>query len=130
MTEHEQITQAIAAVNSAWLQGDTAALGLYFLDDVVVALPGSLERVAGKEQCVASYAAFIEHATVEDFTAGTPVVDLLADDVAVASTPFRIVYTIDGRSHHEGGHDLMVLRRAGGAWRIAWRTVLAAEDEA
>ena len=127
MTDIEQISHVITAVNSAWLQADTAALALYFEDDVAVALPGSLERVRGKAQCVESYAAFTAHAVVSEFTTDAAQVDLVGSDTAVATTAFRIAYEMHGELHREEGQDLMVLHRHGGAWRVAWRTVIATE---
>ena len=119
----EQIRSLLSRLNEAWLRGDTERLNECFHDDVVVRGPDFQEMARGREPCVKSYGDFIRLATVREFKASQPAIDLF-DNMAVATCPWEISYRLNDQEYHESGHDLLLLVREEGGWLVAWRAVL------
>ena len=111
-------------MNEAWLKGQTERLNQCFRDDVVVKGPDLQEMSRGREACVRSYADFIRMATVKEFQASEPVIDVFGS-VAVVIAPWEISYRMNDQEHDESGHDLLVLTCQKGKWQVAWRAVLS-----
>ena len=122
--DQEQIRSLLSRINEAWLKGRTERLNECFHDDVVVRGPDLQEMGRGREPCVKSYEDFIRLATVREFKASEPVIDLF-DSMAVATCPWEISYRMNDQDHHESGHDLLVLTCQKGKWQVAWRAVLS-----
>lgn len=121
--DHEEIRRLLSKINEAWLRGHTQELNNCFHDDVVVKGPEFQEMARGREACVRSYEDFIRLATVREFKAPQPVVDVFGS-MAVAVGPWEISYTTSDKDYHESGHDLMILTREEGKWQVVWRAVL------
>ncbi|HTG62445.1 MAG TPA: nuclear transport factor 2 family protein [Terriglobia bacterium] len=122
--DREQIRNFLSRMNEAWLKGYTERLNESFHDDVVVKGPDLQEMGRGREACVKSYTDFIRLATVREFKASEPVIDLF-DNMAVAIYPWEIRYRMNNQDHSESGHELLVLTRQKGKWQVAWRMVLS-----
>ena len=123
---HEQVRSLLGRINEAWLKGYPEKLNECFHNDIVVRGPDFQEMARGRGACVTSYADFIRLATVEDFQAAEPVIDLIGD-VAVTMSPWTIRYRMNDRDYHESGRDLLVLIRQEGGWQVAWRSVLLSQ---
>jgi ketosteroid isomerase-like protein len=121
--EQEQIRNLLSRINEAWLTGQTERLSDCFHNHMIVKGPDLQEMARGREACVKSYADFIRLATVGEFQASEPVIDLIGN-VAVATSAWEISYRMNDRDYHESGRDLLVLTREDGGWQVAWRTVL------
>lgn len=89
---------------------------------MVIAPPGSTERVSGRDAYVGSYRQYDDTATTHEFRAETPQIDIVGG-VAVAVCPFFIDYELQGTRHRESGKDLLVFRRIDGEWRVIWRSM-------
>ena len=122
--DQEQIRSFISRINEAWLKGHTERLNECFHDDMVVRGPDLQQMARGREACVKSYEDFIRLATVREFKASEPVIDVF-DNMGVATCPWEISYRMNDQDHTESGHDLLVLTRQGSKWQVAWRTVLS-----
>jgi len=121
--DQEQIRSLLRRINEAWLEGHTERLNECFHDEVVVRGPDLKETARGREPCVKSYEDFIRLATVREFKASGPVIDLFGR-VAVTTSPWKISYRMNDQEYHESGHDLLVLIREEAGWKVVWRTVL------
>jgi hypothetical protein len=122
--DQEEIRSLLARMNEAWLKGHPERLNECFRHEVVVKGPDLREMARGREACVKSYADFIRLATVRDFQASEPVIDLFGS-MAVATCPWKISYKMNNQDYDESGHDLLVLIRDEAGWQVAWRTVLS-----
>jgi Domain of unknown function (DUF4440) len=121
--EQEQIHSLLSRMNEAWLKGRTGELNEFFHNGVVVKGPDLQEMARGREACVKSYGDFIRLATVREFKAPEPVIDLFGN-MAVATCPWEISYRMNDHEYHESGQDLLVLTHEEGKWHVAWRAVL------
>ena len=122
--EQEQIRNLLSRINEAWLTGQTERLSDCFHNHMIVKGPDLQEMARGREACVKSYADFIRLATVGEFQASEPVIDLIGN-VAVVTSPWKISYWMNDRDYHESGRDLLVFIREDGGWQVAWRSVLS-----
>ena len=123
MDDVTRIQSTIDRINRATLGGARVDIRDAFHERVVFASPDFRGRVSGRDACLATYAEFTTHSTVHEFKPGAPDVHVIGA-TAVATTPFDIRYTIEGRTTRESGHDLMVFAKDAGDWRVVWRTVV------
>ena len=123
MNDTDRIKQTVSGITAAWRQGRIDALSRFYRPDVVFVQPGFGGRVEGREACVESYRDFLTAATVHDYAEDAPRVDVFGD-TAIAVTHFEIDYQLEDKRHRETGHDMLVLVREEGEWRVAWRTLL------
>lgn len=124
MSEADDLTARVRAINACWLEGRYQELTSYFHEGMILALPDSEQRVAGRDAIIDSYRQFGESATGIEFHSHEPQVDAIGD-TAVATTSFEISYELEGARYRESGTDVLVLHRAGeAAWEVVWRTVL------
>lgn len=125
MSPKDEIADLVHRINGAWTEGRFDELNEYFSPDMVLAMPGGMKRIIGREEIIASYREFSENATIHDFEAEAPVVDVF-DGTAIATTGFRIGYEYEGKASTEGGTDLLVFEKGADGWRVVWRTVILA----
>jgi hypothetical protein len=123
------IRAVIRRINSAWLDGPADAITTALLpcfDESVVFCGPSFQVVArGATACVSSYEAFVRMATVREFDAPAPDIHV-AGETATAVCPWTMTYTLNEQTYTESGHDLLVLNRRGGEWRVMWRALVPA----
>lgn len=122
-----QIRSAVREINEHWQAGRYDRIGALLAEGAVIAPPGFDGRVRGRDAYVQSYRDYDQAATTLEFSMGEPQVDVVGD-VAVAVTPFDVVYELDGTRHHEKGQNILVFSRRQGEWAVVWRTDVAAED--
>ncbi len=118
----ETIRSAVLGIHDHWRNRRYDRIGEVLVDDVVIAPPGSDDRVRGRDAYVQSYRDYDAAATTLEFSAGEPRIDLVGD-TAVALCPFEIAYDVGGTTHRERGHDLLVLSRRADGWKVVWRTM-------
>lgn len=116
------IAQIVHAINGAWRSKQYDAIASYLAPEVVIAPPGSTDRVRGREAYVQSYREYDQQAETLEFSASEVHVDLLGD-FAVASTPFNITYRLQDNICRDQGLELLVFHREAGNWCVAWRTM-------
>ena len=125
--ETEQIRRLVNRVNDAWLKGSgeqiAATLDNCFADEVVFCGPECRVIGRGKEACVKSYVDFASQAVVKHCTLSEPVIHRVGE-TAIASYSWDITYMLNAQEYSETGHDLFVLNRSHGEWRVAWRMIL------
>ncbi len=124
-TDEARIRSAVREINEHWRAGQYDRIGARLADDAVIAPPAFDGRVRGRGAYIQSYRDYDQAAATLEFLAGEPQVDVIGE-VAVAVTPFDVVYELDGTRHHEKGHDILVFSRLRGEWTVVWRTVQAA----
>jgi ketosteroid isomerase-like protein len=127
-TDLEAVQRVVEAINESWLARRYDDIGRYLVDDVVVAPPGSPQRIRGRDAYVQSYRQYDSAATTHELVAESPQIDVIGD-VAISQRPFRIVYELQGTTYRERGTDFLVLVRSNGEWRVAWRTLKAEPAE-
>ncbi len=123
MSEVGAIRKILRGVTAAWREGRLEVLEGLLAADVVYVQPGLEERLRGVPACIESYRQFLDAATVHDYREEEPSIDV-SGDVAVATVPFAIDYEIESGRFRESGHDLIVLARRNGTWRVQWRTLI------
>ena len=127
-TDEAHIRNAVREINEHWRAGKYERIGARIADHAVIASLGFDDRVRGRRAYIQSYRDYDQVATTLEFSAGESQVDIIGD-VAVAVTPFDVVYELDQRRHHETGHDILVFSRAGEQWQVVWRTMQATDVE-
>jgi hypothetical protein len=120
--DHLAIQRIILRINESWLTKRYEEIGSYLTEDVIIAPPGSENRIHGREAYVQSYRDYDQAAKTHKFTPSEPRIDIIGN-VAVAVCPFLIVYEMQQKMFRENGNDLLVFARTAGEWRIAWRSM-------
>jgi ketosteroid isomerase-like protein len=120
--EIEAIKGIIHAINECWRLKDYEGIVEFLTEDVVIAPPGSDERIYGRAAYVQSYRDYDQSAETQEFLPGDPKVDL-AGNTAVAVCPFEVVYKLQGTKHHEKGKNILVFSLSHGRWKVVWRTM-------
>lgn len=126
------IERIVREFNEIWLAGDVQRLASFFHPEVVMVAPGGVERLSGREAMIQSFREYLAQARTLNFEETSLTVDVF-DDTAVATLGFRVRYELGGLVHDELGTDVLVFSfgrgddgNGGGAWRIVWRTQIAA----
>ncbi|QXD13928.1 DUF4440 domain-containing protein [Rhodocaloribacter litoris] len=91
--DEEAIRNAVREINDHWRTGDYDRIGARLAGDAVIALPGFERRVRSRDHYVQSYRDYDQGVRTLDFAAGESQVDVVGD-VAVAVTPFEVVYEV------------------------------------
>lgn len=125
-SEHE-IIELVHRINDAWVSGNPEALASFFREDIVMVHPDFVQRTAGREACVASYADFCTQAVIQGFKIGELTVDAF-DNTAVATYSYEIAYEMGGERFNDTGRDIFVFERSNGEWQAAWRTMIVSQD--
>jgi ketosteroid isomerase-like protein len=123
LTDSDAIAKIIERINEAWRAKRYDEIGTFVAEDVVIAPPGSPNRICGRDAYVKSYREYDATATTLEFTTDSPLVDIVAD-VAVAVTAFRVAYQLGQEVYHESGRDLLVFGRTSAGWRVVWRSMV------
>ena len=123
MTDVSPIRETVRGITAAWREGRLDDLSRFYRPDVVFVQPGLKARVEGREACVQSYRDFLAIATVHGYVEDEPLIDAFGE-TAVAATRFEIDYELATGRYREAGHDVLVLTRDEGEWRVAWRTLV------
>lgn len=121
-SDHEAIRNLVRSINDHWLARRYDLIGDLLADGAVIAPPDFATRVRGRDAYVQSYRDYDAAAATIEFSADDPEIDM-AGDTAIAVSPFRVTYEIDGTTHRESGHDILVLSRSSGEWKVIWRTM-------
>ena len=135
MTTNEaraDILAVIRRISSAWRDGppdEIVARITPCLDANVVFCSSNFQAVArGAVACATSYEKFVQTATVREFAAPDPEIHV-AGTTATAVCPWTMTYTLNDQTYTESGHDVLVLTRNGGDWRVMWRALMPASPQ-
>jgi len=118
-----KVHETLAAINRAWRENRPAAMRPHLDPNVTMALPGFQGEVVGREALLASFVEFCANARVLEYRETDEQIQVVRD-CAVASFRFEMVYERPAYRERSAGRDLWVFRRARGAWRAVWRTML------
>jgi general stress protein 26/ketosteroid isomerase-like protein len=92
-------------------------------DDAVLALPGFIARVQGREACLRAYEDTCSQMKIEKLDASDEHVDVYGT-TAVVSYKYNCTWGYRDRRLDDEGHEIMVFVRDGQDWRMAWRTLI------
>jgi hypothetical protein len=126
--EREEIRLIVDRINNAWVKGKPDEMAKFFHRDMVIAEPGFSRVGSGRESCVKSYEDFTSAAEVRDFKTSEYMVYTWGE-TATVSYAFEIDYEMEGKEHHDRGHDLFVFSREGEKWQAVWRTIIPAQEK-
>lgn len=115
------IKQIINELNTLWLSKNYEAIGAHLSNDVIIAPPGSDDRIIGRKAYVQSYRDYDQSAVTHKFSPGEPKIDI-ANRIAIAICPFHVVYEMKGTKYEETGQEILVFSRRAGVWKVVWRT--------
>jgi uncharacterized protein (TIGR02246 family) len=132
MTEeatHAAVAAAMREINRAWLERNAQDIEQLVHPDVVMALPGSAQRVAGREAFVGGFRDFSENATVLHFQEDDLQVDVIGG-TAVVSFAYEMTYERSGARYRATGRDMWVFEKRNRSWLAVWRTMLDVDETA
>ncbi len=92
-------------------------------DDAVLALPGFVARVQGREACLKAYEDTCSQMKIETLDASDEHVDVFGS-TAVVSYKYNCTWGYRDKRLDDEGHEIMVFIRDGQDWRMAWRTLI------
>jgi hypothetical protein len=127
--DREQVSQALARINEAWLQGRPRDLASLFDSAIVMVFPGFAGRAEGRAAVIAGFEDYCANARTERFEQTDKQVDVVGS-VAVASFAFEMTYQRAGARYRSSGRDLWVFSKEQGRWLAVWRTMLDLREEA
>ncbi len=122
--DHAAIRELLKSLTAAWRSGDAEALRPLYHARALMMSPDFKQRVEGREACVQSYVDFVGQAAIHAYSESEPRIDVW-DATAVATYAVEIDYEIASGRYKETAHDVLVLGKAGGSWRIVYRTLIA-----
>ena len=122
ITDKEAIRLVVHQLNEFWLGKKYDKIGELVSENVIIAPPGFNGRVYSREAYVQSYRDYDQMATTHEYSPGEPEIDIIGN-VAVAVFSFLVAYELKGKTYREQGHDVLVLSRTAGEWRVIWRTM-------
>lgn len=123
----QPIRAVLASLTKAWRTGHTQDIAPLLHPDVVFVRPDFSGRAVGRAACVATYDEFLQAALVLRYEEEELAVDVFGS-TAVATLRWEMTWEMGGQRSEEAGHDVYVLACVGGAWLIAWRTLLSARS--
>jgi ketosteroid isomerase-like protein len=118
------VRELLQRLTAAWRSGRFEELDEILHEDVVFVAPGFAGRIGGRKECVATYRQFSEAAQIMEYVEEPPAIEAWAN-TAVATCGFEMSWEMDGESHRETGHDILVLELLDGRWQIVWRTLVS-----
>ena len=123
------VTDAMRAINQAWLQGRVDDMAAALHPEIVMVFPGFAGQMGGRERFVAGFRDFIQSATIDEFNQHDQQIDIVGD-TAVYTVPYEMVYTLAGERYRASGRDFWIFRKEGGAWIAVWRTMMDVKESA
>jgi Domain of unknown function (DUF4440) len=122
-----EIRDLVQTINDSWLSNKPKEVSKVpadcFHQDMVIKGCDLKTMAKGREECVRSYAGFIEQAKVGAFSQDEPDIQITGD-TAIATYGWTIMYTLEGKEYTEPGHDIFVFQRVEGKWLAVWRAML------
>lgn len=122
-----KVAETVRRLNATWLKGNVDDLEEFFDPDVVLAAPGFVQRMVGRDALIESYRDFLEQATLHHFELFEPVVHVFGG-TAIATCPYETEYSLAGQRWSGDGHDVLVLIEENGRWRVVWRHLAAGKE--
>jgi len=116
-------TNALRQINEAWLAGRVDAMAPLLHPEIVMVFPGFAGKIQGREELLAGFRDFCEHATVHEFREHDHQVDAIGD-TAVLSFRYEMLYERSGKRNRATGRDLWVFQKLEQTWTAVWRTML------
>ena len=126
---HRDLATTMEQFNRAWLGGRVEDLAPMVHPDVVMALPGFDGTIQGRDQFLAGFRDFCEHAAVQEFRQDPLQINAI-DETAVVTFRYEMVYERSGQRYRSTGRDLWVFRQHGDRWIGVWRTMLDTDEHA
>ncbi len=124
----QDIAALITDMNEHWVAGQAEPIAEFLHENMVICAAEGTFRAEGREVCLQSIEDFCGAATILDFDADDPAIDVVGD-TAVASYNFGIRYEMSDSEYEEAGTDVLVLNRGDAGWKIIWRMTNAHATE-
>jgi len=128
-SKHESAAAAMRQINQAWLNGRVEDLATLVHSDIVTVFPDFAGKIQGRAGLLAGFHDFCQSATIQEFQEHDQQVDV-ADDTAVITFRYEMVYERSGERYRASGRDLWVFQRHEGAWIAVWRAMLEMQENA
>lgn len=98
-SQNEAVAATMQRVNRAWLEGQVEDLVPMVHPEIVMALPGSMERIRGREDFLAGFRDFCHNARICEFRDRDYQIDITGE-TAVVSFRYDMVYERSGEQYH------------------------------
>lgn len=127
--KHEGLEAIMRRINRLWLDGDVEALAPMVDPEIVMVFPGFSGRIQGREEFLAGFRDFCQHAKIHHFHDYDHQFDV-AGGTAVVTFRYEMVYERSDERYRSTGRDLWVFEDQRGGWIAVWRTMLDVEEKA
>jgi hypothetical protein len=123
-----EVSIALRRLSEAWRNRRYDELRDCFRESAVMALPGFLGRVAGREAIVEAYREFMDRSTLESYSEAPATIEAF-EHTAITYYAWQMVWTSGGKQQQAAGHDLFIFERddGSGRWKAMWRTMLVTQ---
>jgi hypothetical protein len=121
-TERNAILRVVNKINESWLAKNYDDLGSCLDENVIMAAPGSSNRLKGRTAYVQSFRDYDTVAKTLQINFEEILIDIIGD-TAAAVCPFEVTYELKGKTYHERGSDILILTRKDSEWLVVWRTM-------
>ncbi len=122
-SDKKLVEETMKSINNAWLKGNTDELQNYFHKDMVIVHPNFRKRAEGADECVKTYASFVENSELIALKQNEMMIDIY-EDTAIAAYLFNIRYRLEDEFFEESGKDMFVFRKYNDKWLAVWRTIV------
>ena len=123
--EQQEVWKVIRESNRARIAAATHELSALLDPEVVELQAGLSGRVVGREAVMRSVEDQNHHTRIEAFDELEHSIDVFGDLALVTYRyELRMRPVAEEDEREESGQEVIALRRAGGAWRVLWRTRL------
>ena len=123
----KEVAGIMQRINRAWLDRRIEEMEPFIHQDIVMVFPGFSARVTGRENFLAGFRDFADHAVVQDLKEQEYQIDV-AGETAVVNFRFEMLYERSEQEYRSTGRDFWVFHRSGGKWLAVWRTMLEVEE--
>lgn len=109
-------------INRCWYEGRPLELSDFFHDDIVFNSPDFLHQDKGREQCIRSYADFMDSSRILLYKEHNPGVQMFRH-TAIVTYDFEMKYEQNNVIYHETGTDIFVFEQEKEQWKAVWRVM-------
>ncbi|MEA3001370.1 MAG: SnoaL-like domain [Sphingomonadales bacterium] len=121
---NDDLIRFVRDMDRCWMEGRFDDLRSFIAADVVMVAPGG-QVMEGVDTAIESYREFMGRCRVDRFeTFDHRITE--RGDTAVVEYRWDMAWVGGDTAHGAQGREVLVLARRDGAWRVIWRTQLAA----
>ena len=122
-----EVHNTLAAINSAWREGQPDQMAIYLHQAITMKLPGFSGKISGRETLINSFIEFCTNAVVLEYSESDEQIDVTGN-CAVATFKFEMIYEREKYRDKLKGRDIWIFEREGNKWIAVWRTMIDLDE--